>query len=260
MCIRDRVISAETEEEKEEEQMPAGPPPQTTAEAQKYAAQMQKAMAKMVAQAQGKYYHKPIAAQALFNFDVKRGETKVRTGTTFDTIEDLSGAPVHSYDFASDTVKLTLTCIQRNPESGSVIDQNNVETSSTSVRNFKDMVVYSTGQYTDRDRQFNKMFDKAVKKCIKWIDGKVGSQPWEGQVVDVKGGKYYINAGSNAGIQPGMRFDIVESVAIGGKGVQLGTEKEKRGTLEITEVKERYSTANIISGSAQKGSIIIPST
>ncbi|MFH1875232.1 MAG: hypothetical protein ABH859_08660 [Pseudomonadota bacterium] len=250
------VVPAETEEEKEESEMPAGPPPKTAAEAQVYAAKMQKAMQKMMAQAQGKYLHKPIAAQALFNFDVQQGESRFGTGTAFDTAEDLTGAPLHSFDLNSDTVSLTLTCIQRDPESGKVLDHYDARTSSTSMRSFRDMMFYTTGDSSDRNRDFDRMFDRAVNKCISWIDKKMEGQTWEGQIIKVTSGQYYINAGSNAGLKEGMQFSVIGRKSVGGKGVELGVEEFEIGVLQVTKVYERYAVTKAISGQPKKGDVI----
>ncbi len=250
------VLPAETEEEKKQAEMPSGPPPKTAAESQVWAAKMQKAMQKMMAKSQGKYMHKPIAAQALFNFDVRQGESRFGTGTAFDTAEDLTGAPLHSFDFSSDKVKLTLTCIQLDPESGKILDHYDARSSSTSMRNFRDMMFYSSGDRSNRNRDFDRMFDRAVKKCISWIDKKIAGQTWEGQIIKTSGGKYYINAGSNAGLKKGMKFSVIGRKSVGGKGVQLGVEEFQKGVLQVNKVYDRYAIAKAVSGKPKKGDVI----
>jgi len=251
------VIPKETSEEEEDKAPEPKKTPQTAADMMKYAAEMQKYTEKMMAKYQDRYLHVSVAAQALFSFELHQDETHMGTGTAFDTAEDLTGARVHAFDFSTDKTKLTLTCVQRDPEKGNVMDSFDARASSTSIRQFKDMFVYTSGNESDRTRVFDKMFKDSVKKCVSWIDKKMSKEAWKGEIIKVKGKDYYINAGANAGIKEGMAFRVVEQVPVSGKGVELGVEENEKGMMEIVGVQDRYAIGRIMSGSVKVGDIIL---
>ena len=75
--------------------------------------------------------------------------------------------------------------------------------------------------------------------------------PWSGRVVEVRDASVYVNAGSEAGIQPGMTLDVYaqsEALIDPETGVQLGTPDRKVGTIRITQLEEKYSVAEVVSG------------
>jgi curli biogenesis system outer membrane secretion channel CsgG len=95
----------------------------------------------------------------------------------------------------------------------------------------------------------------AVQSCINKgvyeLVTKLKARPWSGAVVKVDGQTVYINAGTNAGLTTG-----VELVAIGqGKelfdpvtGESLGKETTVIGILRVTDVREKFSIAEITEG------------
>ena len=61
-------------------------------------------------------------------------------------------------------------------------------------------------------------------------------------------------SGSGAGINEGDEFDVYrkgEELIDPETGLSLGAEEEKVGTIRVTEVKDKYSIAEIIQGSIQ---------
>lgn len=80
----------------------------------------------------------------------------------------------------------------------------------------------------------------------------------EGQVADVYGNKVYINVGSGDGVQPGMIFEvehILRVVKDPATGEVIDYVTEPVATISITDVKEKSSTAVIVSRLSTKYSI-----
>ena len=76
-------------------------------------------------------------------------------------------------------------------------------------------------------------------------------QPWRGSVADIKGNKVYINAGSNRGIETGMKLTALakgEAVIDPETHLPLGNDTEAIGTLMVTTVNETFSIAAISQG------------
>jgi curli biogenesis system outer membrane secretion channel CsgG len=76
-------------------------------------------------------------------------------------------------------------------------------------------------------------------------------QPWRGSVADIKGNKVYINAGSNRGIETGMKLTALskgETVIDPETQQPLGNDTEAIGTLMVTTVNETFSIAAISQG------------
>jgi hypothetical protein len=76
-------------------------------------------------------------------------------------------------------------------------------------------------------------------------------QPWRGSVADIKGNKVYINAGSNRGIETGMKLTALskgEAVIDPETHMPLGNDTEAIGTLMVTTVNETFSIAAISQG------------
>jgi|GEM_PF-2116743 len=234
--------------------------PTTAAEAQQYMAQMmemQKQMQTQVARSQGKYVHEPVAAQALFNFIASKGSSGFDTGGIFSTAESL-GAPsgIGNADFSTDSIRVDLTCVMLDPEDGSVIDQHKARASTTKLTRVSGVSYYTVEDSANPDRAFNSMFRRALGKCAKWIDKKMKGEPWEGQVFKQKGSKLYVNAGSSAGIAEGMSFDAFSREEVAGKGVSLGAQDSRTGTVTVTSVSDAFSVATATSGTAGAGSIL----
>ncbi len=230
--------------------------PKTAAEAMKYAQEMQKQFEIMAAKAQGQYVHKPVAAQALFNFSVSTGSRHVTTGGLFSEMEYLSGAPIGGADFSSDSLNLTLTCYDLDPESGRIEADYQAKASSTKVARVGSVSYYTMEDTSNPDRAFDRMFKRSLEKCIDWIDKRMSGQSWEGQVFKKQGSKLFVNAGADAGMTPGMTLGVYGGSAISGKGISVTAGGTQTGTIEITDVFDTYSTAKVVSGTAGDGSIL----
>lgn len=147
-----------------------GKQPKTMAEAMKYAEEMQEQYHQMMAQSKGVYAYYPVNADALFDFRITTGSRHVTSGGVFSQIEGMTGAPVGDADFSSDSVNMTLTCLRRNPQTGSLMDEYKAKASSTKIAQVGGVSYYTMEDTSDPDRAFDRMFKRAMGKCVKWID------------------------------------------------------------------------------------------
>lgn len=96
--------------------------------------------------------------------------------------------------------------------------------------------------------------DKAAKKVIDDLGGQ-----WKGSIIKISNGTVFLNAGKNVGIKKGDEFKVIrkgEEMIDPETGESLGSEDEVIGEIKITEVKEKFSKAKIISGDALKGDTV----
>lgn len=251
------VLTPETKTTKEEK-VEDIPQPKTAAEAMKYAQQMQEMMQKMSLKSAGKYVHQPVAAEAVFNFTLTKGESGLDTGGLFSEAQYWTGAPVGGADFSAHSMKAEMQCIQLDPQDGHVVDQHRAKASTIKATRLGGASYYTMEDTSDPDRAFDRMFNRAANECVKWVDKKMSSLPWEAQIVGTRSGQFMINAGSNAGIKEGMSFSAFKRQGVSAGGVKLGTEEISKGVVQITQVQEGYSLAKPISGSVAKGDILKP--
>jgi curli biogenesis system outer membrane secretion channel CsgG len=95
----------------------------------------------------------------------------------------------------------------------------------------------------------------AVQACINKaayrIASSLKSQTWRGSVAQIKGDKVYINAGSNKGIQMGMKLTALSkgtALIDPETKLPLGNDTEAIGTLTVTTVNDSFSIATIVQG------------
>ncbi|MDO8527519.1 MAG: hypothetical protein Q7T03_07525 [Deltaproteobacteria bacterium] len=181
---------------------------------------------------------KNVAAQALMTFSASTGESSMDTGSVASTIGSVVNIPYGIGDMSSQSHKLTLTCVLHDPTTGQVIDQKKVDSTKTKFNRLGGMSTFSG---TNQEEVYDKLFSKGVGKCVEWIDKKMESQLWEGKIFKVQGDKILLNAGSNAGVQPGMKFNLFGRYSVTGGGIHFGNEEENIGTVEAVTVKEGYS-------------------
>jgi curli biogenesis system outer membrane secretion channel CsgG len=102
---------------------------------------------------------------------------------------------------------------------------------------------------------------KAIEDMVDFIVSQLKAKPWEGRIVIVKNDKVIINAGLDVGIRVGDIMDVWttgEELIDPVTGLSLGVEEgEKIGTIEVTDVKEKYSVAKILTGTGFKRNDII---
>lgn len=153
---------------------PPQKPPTSAAEAMRYAQDMQREFQVQSAQMSGKYVHKPVNADALYNFYVQTGSKRVSSGGVFGEIQYWTGAPVRDADFSSNSINMTLMCLRLDPKTGDLVDEYKAKASSTKVARVGGVSYYTMEDSSDPDRAFDRMFKRSLDKCIKWIDGQLG--------------------------------------------------------------------------------------
>lgn len=251
------VVIPQHKAKTEEEEQKAPPAPKTQADMMKYVEKMQAMAEQMQAQAMGKYVLKePVAAQAIFNFTIQKSAGQAGTGGAFGMLESATGVPLGMGDFQSESVKISLTVTEHNPTDGAMMDSFQTEATKTRFNSVGPMNYYAPSNSMDTDATFNKLFSGAVNKAISWIDKKMAGEQWEGQIFSAKGGKLLLNAGSSAGISPGMTLTVYGRESVSGRGVDLGSQDIAQGQVEVTDVSEQFSTVKLVSGTAKVGSVV----
>ncbi len=83
---------------------------------------------------------------------------------------------------------------------------------------------------------------------------------WGGRVVDVREGIVYLNAGADQGMRVGMALDVYEvqpALVDPETGKNLGAPDKLIGSLVVTSVLEKFSTARIVDGEGfSRGNIV----
>jgi len=102
---------------------------------------------------------------------------------------------------------------------------------------------------------------QAIQDSVNFIVNKMQGQPFTAKVIKSKGSNIYINAGSLTNVKPGDRFLAYskgEEFIDPDTGLSLGSEESLIGTVEVRDVKEKFSTARLVSGkgSLKRGDII----
>ncbi|MBI5686876.1 MAG: hypothetical protein HZC54_17550 [Verrucomicrobia bacterium] len=92
---------------------------------------------------------------------------------------------------------------------------------------------------------------EAIDKAVVFICQRMEKVPWEGRVIEAKGGDIYVNAGEEKGIAAGDCFTVFhegEAIVDPTTGLQLGAPRKEIGALEVTEVQPKFSIAKVIRG------------
>ncbi len=102
---------------------------------------------------------------------------------------------------------------------------------------------------------------KAIHNAITFIINKMENIPFTARVLKAAGNKVYINVGSLMRIKPGDRFSAFskgEEFIDPDTGLSLGSEETYLGTVEIGDVKDKYSTGHLVSGAGtlKRGDIL----
>ena len=83
---------------------------------------------------------------------------------------------------------------------------------------------------------------------------------WGGRIVDVREGVIYLNAGQNQGVRVGMQLEVFEvqpALVDPETGKNLGAPDKLIGSLTVTQVLEKFSTAKMVSGEGfARGNIV----
>lgn len=96
-----------------------------------------------------------------------------------------------------------------------------------------------------------KAVESACEEAVKFLTDQLPKIPWSGTVVQVAGGKVYINRGTREGVSVGQNFIVgtAEVIRDPDSGEVLDTNVTEVARLEVTETKEKLSIARITKGS-----------
>ncbi len=101
---------------------------------------------------------------------------------------------------------------------------------------------------------------QAIDEAVQKIASRLKSVPWQGKLIKATPSKVYLNAGSEGGVSDGMEFDVYrqgEALVDPDTGMTLGAETEKVGRIKVTDVKDKFSIASVVSGSdMQRGDLV----
>ncbi len=102
---------------------------------------------------------------------------------------------------------------------------------------------------------------QAIQSSVSFIVNKMKQMPFTAKVIKSKGNNIYINSGSLMNVKPGDRFNAFskgEEFIDPDTGLNLGSEETLVGTVEISDVKDKYSIGLLKSGSGtlKRGDII----
>lgn len=92
---------------------------------------------------------------------------------------------------------------------------------------------------------------EAIEEIVEAIVEELAGMRWSGRVIDVRDNLVYINAGSNAGVEQGMEFEVYEeqeALIDPETGLNLGAPERFIGLLRVTQVNERFSVAEMTAG------------
>lgn len=118
-----------------------------------------------------------------------------------------------------------------------------------------------TAEVTISDKEFStavaastplgKATREAIEEIVEAIVEELAGLRWSGRVIDVRDNLVYINAGSNAGVEQGMEFEVYEeqeALIDPETGLNLGAPERFIGSIRVTQVNERFSVAEVVVG------------
>ncbi|MBN1870413.1 MAG: hypothetical protein JW847_07570 [Candidatus Omnitrophica bacterium] len=93
-----------------------------------------------------------------------------------------------------------------------------------------------------------KAVQMTIDRAVEYIAQKLSEVPWKGKVVSFKDGVVFINAGENANVHAGDRFEVLregEALIDPDTGMDLGSEATKVADIKVIEVQPKFSKAEI---------------
>ncbi len=92
----------------------------------------------------------------------------------------------------------------------------------------------------------------AAESAAAWLAGDLPSLEWRGDVLLVENGRVYVNRGRREGVRPGITFVAGERKVLRSPdtGEVLHEAVEELARLRVTEVEERVSICDVVSGDA----------
>ncbi len=102
---------------------------------------------------------------------------------------------------------------------------------------------------------------KVVDEIVQRITDATGGLAWTGRIVKADSDtRIFLNAGSTGGVTTGMQFQVLrpgEELIDPATGLNLGSEETLVGTIEVVDVKDKYSICKAVSGSDFAGGDIV---
>lgn len=109
----------------------------------------------------------------------------------------------------------------------------------------------SVGGNTFRTTPIGQAGEDAIIKAVEQIAAGMKGVVWSALVVDANAGTVYVNAGAERNVQSGMVLNVYRKGRVftdPATGVVLDVAMEKIGTIRIDGVREKLSTAAVVSG------------
>lgn len=124
--------------------------------------------------------------------------------------------------------------------------------------------LYTKGNFQVGGSQFSETplgqaADEAIKSALAQIATGMEKMPWTALVIENSDGVVYVNAGSNANLQPGTTLHIyrkVKELTDPATGALIHTITAKAGSVQVQTVEETIAIAKIISGSPVRGDML----
>ncbi len=112
-----------------------------------------------------------------------------------------------------------------------------------------------------KSKSMQDAIEQAIGEAVDFIVSKMKNVPWQGRVVSAdEFGQVYVNAGTNLGMKAGDNLDVYKK----GKelidpetGLSLGSQTKKIGCVKIETVEEKFSIAEVVSGSGGRAKDIV---
>lgn len=97
---------------------------------------------------------------------------------------------------------------------------------------------------------------KAVNKVVELVTKSMEKVPWAGKIIAINADKtVLIKPGAQGGVKVGDTFTVYsigQEVIDPETGLSLGAEESKAGTIQVTEVKDQFAKAKVVSGGGFK--------
>jgi len=134
---------------------------------------------------------------------------------------------------------------------GEVLDSKRVEGKASSGGFALGLNVGGVGFGTDgfKKMPIGKATQMAIDSAVEFIAAKLRTLPFQGSVIKVTDDTVYISASDKTGAAVGDAFTVYsvgEELVDPVTGEILGSEEEEIGSVTITQVKEKYSTARAV--------------
>lgn len=163
---------------------------------------------------------------------------------------------------AKKTAHVGMTIRLIDTTTGQVLYSERVEgkAESESVSGSVDLGAVSFGGDAFHKTPLGKAVQQAIDNCVEIITSKMQGIPFKASIIKAEGSEVFIAAGKQSGVSPGDTFSaykLGEELVDPDTGELLGADETKIGTVQVFDVKDKYSKAKVLSGSGyEKGQIV----